>query len=392
MSSKPRKPRRQPAPPAIAPSTMPFSTTADMGAIVEAMADGVAIYDLTGKALYFNPAALRILGWDAAGIDPCSLSPQERAAIYHVRVISGDPHPTIAKMVQNTQAGISSGAQEWLMHRPDGTSVYIQIRQAPIRDRDTGATIGTVHLFHDITAWYEVNDIKDEFTSIASHELRAPLQPLMMASRFIQRWIARPEHAQEVVELAEEIVRQSKRMAGLVYDMLDMTRISSGRFSIQLAPCDLAKLVRDVVAEQYAISKREISVVGTDAPIPALADSERLWQVLTNLISNAIKYSAAPAPVEITVSQHRPQGMPWVRISVQDRGCGIPADNLPHLFERFYRASVSYQLEPQQQDGLGLGLYIAHAIVQSHGGRLSVESVVDVGSTFTCELPLAPAP
>ena len=392
MSTKHKKEPKLTSTAPITPSRVPFSNSADLAAIVELLGDGIITYNLSGDALYYNPAARSILGWDAVGIDPCSLTAQERLDIYQIEIVADDlPHrPSLKHLADQIQKGETMDAQEWRVHCPDGTLVHIQIRQMPIQDRVTGAVMGAVHIFHDITAWREINDIKDEFISVASHELRAPLQPLIMASRFIQRWIDHPEHKQEVIDLAEEVVRQSKRMSRLVADMIDMTRITAGRFNIQLVSCDIAAIVHNVAKEQQAITQRIVQVVPSDATMLGVADDERLWQVVTNLVGNAIKYSLAPTPIVITVAAFSENEALWARICVQDRGCGIPAAQLPHLFERFYRASISHQLAPQHQDSLGLGLYIAHAIVQEHGGRLSVESVVNQGSTFTVEIPVAP--
>lgn len=369
---------------------VPPAYSSELNTILAAVADGIVVYDRDGEALYYNPAALEILGWAAAGIDPRTLTFAERQAIYRMETIQGEP-VTGDAIVLARMATFDAQGREVRLHHPDGSSVMLVLRPAIIRDDLTGETLGVVHVIRDVTAWRESDAIKDEFMNVASHELRAPLQPLLLASRFIQRWIDRPERHDDLVGLAEEIARQTKRMANLVQDMYDMTRINSGVFAITPAPCDLAAIVRNVAEEQHAISQRDVAVTGADAPLPASVDSERIWQALTNLISNAIKYSAAPAPVIVTMMPFDKDGTPWVRIAIEDRGIGIPADHLPRLFERFYRASVTLQMTPQQHDGLGLGLYITHAIVAAHGGTLTVASEVDVGSVFTMELPVGEA-
>ncbi len=373
--------------PADMPLAHPHVYSSEMNTILEAVADGIVIYDLDGEPLYYNPAALQLLGWTQAGIDPRTLTYQERRAIYRLESMQGVPMEESSTAVEVAHVQ-QLATQEWRLHRPDGSAVLLSIHPAPIRDPLTDEVIGAVHVLRDVTVWRQNDAIKDEFMSIASHELRAPLQPLLLASRFVQRWIDRPERKAELHDLAEEIVLQAKRMSRLVLDMLDMTRIHAGRFAVQAVPCDLAKIVRNVADEQHTISQRDICVSGSEQPIPILGESERLWQALTNIIQNAIKYSIAPAPVVVAMTTHREDGRAWARVAVTDRGCGIPAEHLPRLFERFYRASVSYQVAPQQQDGLGLGLFIAHAIIDAHGGRLRATSELNVGSTFTIDLPL----
>jgi PAS domain S-box-containing protein len=359
----------------------------ELNTILDAVADGIIVYDRDGEALYYNPAALEILGWAAAGIDPRTLTFAERQAIYRMETPQGEPITGDA-IIMARMATFEQQGREVRLHRSDGSSVLLVLRPAIIRDDLTGETLGAVHVLRDVTAWRTSDAIKDEFMSVASHELRAPLQPLLLASRFIQRWIDRPERRDDLVGLADEIARQAKRMASLVQDMFDMTRINGGVFTITPAPCDLAAIVRNVAEEQQSISQRDVLLAGADAPISVTADSERIWQALTNLISNAIKYSPAPAPVTVTLMPFDVDGVPWVRVTVDDRGIGIPADHLPHLFERFYRASVTYQMAPQQYDGLGLGLYITQAIIAAHGGHLTATSEVGVGSTFTVDLPV----
>ena len=346
------------------------------------------MFDQTGKMIYCNPAAFAIMGWDSSGTDPLTLEAKELNAAVDLREVTGEAVPTPADPAAHL---LWSGERTWLVRRADGTQIAIGVLPAPLRDPATGEIVGAVHTFHDVSAWRQQDDVREEFLSVASHELRAPLQPLLLASRFIQRWIDRTDRRDDMVQLADEIVTQAKRMSLMVLDMLNMTRISAGRFSVDLAPTDIAKILRNVVAEQYTLTKRDIELVGADQPIPAQADDERLWQAFTNLISNAIKYSPAPAPVAITVTPFaEANGAPWLRIAVRDAGVGIPAEQLDHVFDRFYRASVAQKMERQQQDGLGLGLYITRAIVESHGGRIHAASTLGAGSTFTIELPLRP--
>jgi signal transduction histidine kinase len=167
--------------------------------------------------------------------------------------------------------------------------------------------------------------------------------------------------------------------------MLDMTRIQAGRLSFQKSACDLTETIANAVNEQRLVSQREILVIGLPSTLPAFVDAQRIWQVITNLLSNAIKYSSAQTPVEVTITTHHVNSRASVRISVRDYGIGIPPEQLTHVFDRFYRTP---EVLRGGQEGLGLGLYIARAIVEGHEGSLSVSSEPNIGSVFTLEIPL----
>ncbi len=378
-SSKPKK--TVPAPKSL-PWPVPPAT------ILGEMATGVIVLDRAGQPTYANPAALHLLGRDADDTDPHRLTADDLAALADLRDTAGQPIPNPA---ESTAPLPQTEERTWLVRRTDGTQVAVGALPAPLHDPASGEVVGTVHTLHSVARWYEQDATKEEFLSVASHELRAPLQPIMLASRFIQRWVARPEHREELTVLADQIVTQSKRLSQLVLDMINMTRINEGVFVIERDAADAANILRNVVTEQTTVTHRDIALIGADDPIPLQADGEKLWQAYTNLISNAIKYSPAPAPIAVTVTQFtEADGAPWLRVAVRDEGTGIAPDQVAHVFDRFFRAAVAKGMERQQQDGLGLGLYITRAIIESHGGRIAATSVLSVGSTFTIELPVVP--
>ncbi len=387
MSNKrPKSPASNKSTPKSLPPTVPpiIAKTGAAG-LLASLVDGVLVYDRAGELVYYNQAASDLMNWAAAGVDPRTRSFAERAALYEIYDIDGRPTTLTFENVAEALAGKVAQAHGWRLHRADGTIVYVHSQASTLRDEATGDVVGAIIIVRDMTPWGAANDTKEAFIGIASHELRAPLQPLIFASRFIQRWIDRTEHVEDLRELAEEIVRQSKRMARLVQDMLDMTRITSGHFTLDPAVCDIAAVVRNVAEEQQRATQRAVIVIGADDPLMATADAERLWQVLTNLVANAIKFSMAPAPVTLTLTTFAEADAPWLRIAVQDQGFGIAAKDVPYLFDRFYQPSAP--ATRQHRDGLGLGLYITHGIVTAHGGRIGVTSTLNRGSTFTVEIP-----
>ncbi|GAC1448934.1 MAG: hypothetical protein PVSMB4_06700 [Ktedonobacterales bacterium] len=224
---------------------------------------------------------------------------------------------------------------------------------------------------------------KDEFLSVASHELRTPLTSLKGRVQLARRRLQRAGLAEESYLAWME--RAIARMERLVNDLVDISRIQSGKLDLQSERFDLSVLCRHIAEEQAENAERPVTVEVPDTPIEAEGDADRIGQVLANLLSNALKYSPAYRPVVLTLQSGRGEAL----IRVRDEGPGIPADALPHLFERFYRVP-GIEVQSGTGVGLGLGLYICREIMERHGGRIWAESSVGHGSTFYVALPLVP--
>lgn len=249
---------------------------------------------------------------------------------------------------------------------------------------------GLAVYFRDITARKDLEaerdrlaTIKDDFIHIASHELRAPLTPMMLGMRMVQRAIGKPGQEATMQHRMDEVMARTKHLSRLIDDMLSMTRISEGQLALVKEPCDLSRTLRDAVETQRAFWHREITLAIMPNTVPALADAERIWQVYTNLISNACKYSPENTPVTVTADIVQQDREAYFRVSVQNQGAGIDAEALPHLFERFYRSQATVGKE-----GLGLGLFIAQGIAQGHGGGITATSAGGQGSIFTVLVPV----
>ncbi len=223
--------------------------------------------------------------------------------------------------------------------------------------------------------------LRDEFLSMAAHELKTPLTSLKALAQLLVRR-SPTEASARVVRGLQSITTQVDRMAALVNELLDLARLERGLFEPQRAPLDLGALISEVIDQVQILSDTHpMHLDPPPAPIIVAADGERLRQVLVNLLENAVKYSPAGGPVTIRVGHTAARAY----ITVQDQGMGIPADQVAHIFERFYRAGNA---RTAPISGLGLGLHISHAIVAQHGGNLTVTSAEGQGSTFTVELPL----
>lgn len=225
---------------------------------------------------------------------------------------------------------------------------------------------------------------RDEFLSVASHELKTPLTTLLLQLQSLQR-LAKKEQ-QMPVELAYRLeigLRQSRRLARLVDELLDVSRIMHGKIAVETIEMDLAEALREAIdrhAADAAEAGSTITVHGADQPLEGRWDLMRIEQVLANLLSNAIKYGGG-RPIEVALRQVGRK----VEISVTDHGIGISEEDQRRVFDRFERA-----VSLRHYGGFGLGLWITRQIVEAHGGTISVHSTLGEGSTFTVCLPLEP--
>jgi len=227
--------------------------------------------------------------------------------------------------------------------------------------------------------------MRDDFMSMVSHELRTPLNTLYLETQLRQLHLSKGNLANFAADrlpaMIERDQRQIRNMVRLINDMLDVTRMRRGALSIQPQPVDLAALARAVVENLRQQAEAAGSVITLDAPagLHGVWDEFRIEQVLTNLLTNALRYGGGK-PVEMVV---QPIG-DMARVSVRDRGIGIAPEDHERIFEQFERTESSRQ----HAAGLGLGLYITRKIVDLHAGRIALESAPGQGSTFVVELPL----
>ncbi len=253
---------------------------------------------------------------------------------------------------------------------------------APVRTGE-GEGWGAVAVVRDITAERQLDQMRRQFISDASHEIKTPLTSIGgFAGAIADGTAATPE---ERTRSASLIVREVERLTRLVNELLDLSKIESGAVKLELEEVELPELIEGAV-EAFGGQAQEKQVrIEAEAPadLPAVrADPDRVYQVLVNLLSNALRFNR-PAS-EIRVSAHIEDG--FVRVAVEDTGPGIPADQLPRIWERFHRADTS---RARQDGGTGLGLAIVRSIIEAHGGKVSAESELGKGSIFSFTLPIA---
>jgi signal transduction histidine kinase len=226
----------------------------------------------------------------------------------------------------------------------------------------------------------ELARLREEFASVIAHDLRNPVNALRLQSELLLRQgdgdeLRVPRRAMERVD------RATGDLARMIDDLLDASRLESSRLELQREPHALAELVAEVVEQQRpALRSHPVELRPRPAP-RALVDRIRFTQILANLLDNAAKYSDEGRPIRVSVGP----ADGGVAVRVEDEGWGIPAEELPRLFDRFYQAKRARA----KKVGLGLGLYIVKGLIEAHGGQISVESTVGRGSAFTVWLPAA---
>ena len=243
----------------------------------------------------------------------------------------------------------------------------------------------------NVIALREANKRMDEFLGIACHELKTPLAAIKGNIQLAERRFARLVRQQEkpidalLPELLANANRQTDRLDRLVSDLLDVSRIQAGKLEMREMPCNLVDIVRDTVQEQRLISRSRKLLL--DMPsietVPIYADAVRIGQVVTNFLTNALKYSLEDCSVEVTLSVDGNTA----RVAVRDQGPGFPPEEKEHIWERFHRVK-GVEVQSGSGVGLGLGLYISRTIIERHGGHVDVESIPGQGSTFWFTLPL----
>jgi signal transduction histidine kinase/CHASE2 domain-containing sensor protein len=249
------------------------------------------------------------------------------------------------------------------------------------RPDDTGPVLGIVASFSDITRQQELQQAKNDVMALVSHELRTPLTAIQAISEVLTRFDVEHERRREM-HLA--INDESKRLARMIDEYLDLTRLESGARPLRLEPVRMAQLIeRTLLLLDPVAANSEIRIVRRFAPnLPAvMADPDLIGRTLTNLVANAVKFSSPRRDVLVEADAEND----FLRIAVRDQGCGIPREMLPRIFEKFYRVP---RLEDADAHGTGLGLAFVRDIAELHGGRITAESEVGVGSLFTLRLPL----
>lgn len=343
-----------------------------LNTVIDAMPAGVLVSDATGKITLANSAAKTLTGGLATAGKP---EPGGRYALHH---LDGSPlTPEELPLLAAIRQGEPIENVEFLARRDDGAEWAILAAASPVRGRK-GAITGAVAVFQDISERKKAEQLRQEYTSLISHDLRAPLTVIIGQVGLLRRLIAK-NGDERLRASTEAIYGAGMRMNAMIEDLVDSARLESGVMEMRKRPVSLPNLVTSSIQAAVPPSEAYRVQVRMDAGLPNVCgDPDRLSRVIANLLTNGLKYSESGTPVRICLENSDKA----VIVSVADQGHGVPKEDIPRLFSRFFRSATRQGVE-----GLGLGLYISRMLVEAHGGRIWVESELGKGSTFRFSLP-----
>jgi PAS domain S-box-containing protein len=358
--------------------------------ILESVGDGIFGIDLNGICTVINPAALQMIGFKSDEV----LGKYMHDLTHHTRV-DGSPYPAAECPINNSVNDLDTvRVANEVFWRKDGTSFPVEYVARPQIEIDSnaagdpakpGKAVGVVVAFTDTTERRALDRMKDEFISTVSHELRTPLTSLRAALGLVTggSLASRPDKVKQMLEIA---TGNTDRLVRLVNDILELERIGSGKAELHYTMSSADDLFRRAAGlQQTSAAKSQIRITFNSQGVNVWADPDRILQTLTNLISNAIKFSPAGSEIQLRalrVDQNEAE------LQVRDQGRGIPADKLETIFERFQQVDAS---DSREMGGTGLGLAICRSIIAQHGGRIWATSTVGRGSTFHFTLPTRPS-
>ncbi|HTW07635.1 MAG TPA: ATP-binding protein [Acidimicrobiales bacterium] len=348
------------------------------GALMASVGEGVATIAPDGRLQSANPALGRMLG--APDIDLVGKSWDEALRFYDERGHTVAWAGSLTHQAIEQRTVVATTGYERFLARADGRRLPVSVTAAPLLAGEE--LLGAVLVLRDISSEREVDQLKSSLVSTVSHELRTPLT---MVQGFAELLIAREDLGeQRCREALGQIHSSALRLGRLIDDLLSVSRIDSGKLRVDLAAVDVAQVLYEVERAVAATPNAGRLVVNVAPGFPAvLADRDKLFQVVTNLVSNALKYSEAPRPVTVVATC----GPDHAEISVADQGIGLSETECKQVFEKFVRADHP---EVRKVSGTGLGLYISKSLVEMQHGQIWVNSEPGQGSVFAFSLPLAP--
>ncbi|MDA2922837.1 ATP-binding protein [Patescibacteria group bacterium AH-259-L07] len=344
-------------------------------AILVSIADGVLVIDTNRKLILINPSVERITGFSQ---DECVGKPYNEV----FKFLKEDDKKENIEFIENalTSGELSTMYNHTVLVKKDGVEMPAASSAAAIRD-EKGTIIGGVAVFRDITKEREMDRIKSEFVSLASHQLRTPVTIIKWGTETLLKGLEKKLTKKEMEQL-QRIYRGSSRMIELVNDLLNVSRLESKRLVFKTEEVQFEELIDKVIEEYQPYlekKKAKLSYKKPDTLLPKVTiDPEKIRQVIIILLDNAIKYSPEGSEIKLKIEQHDHE----IVYSTADSGVGIPKKQEEKIFSRFFRAE-----NVSQKPGTGLGLYLAKGLIEASGGKIWFDSVEGKGTTFFFTLP-----
>lgn len=342
--------------------------------ILETLAEGLVIVNREGTMVFVNTMAEQLLGLSKeAMLERNYHDPRWQNLRLDGSDLPKDEHPIYITM--NT--GETVFDREIGIKRADGDHFFISVNSAPLRN-DAGEITGAIGTFIDVTQRRRSAQMKDEFVSTVSHELKTPLTSIKAYLQMLDRSVGGAEVNSR--RFLDRLSIQVNRLETLIKDFLDVTRIDSDKLQLRATEFDMKPVLEDLIKDLQMVNNTHKLIITHNQSVKVVTDQNRVIQVLTNLITNAVKYSPAAKEVRIALRTENDEMV----CSVQDFGIGIPEGQKSLVFDRFHQAGHN----KGSGLSLGLGLYISREIVNRAGGRIWLDSVPGEGSTFYFSLPL----
>lgn len=341
-------------------------------ATIGALSDGIWICNQAGTIEIVNNAGL-----DMFGLDRKAVVGQPLSVFDQLLSVQSEEYPYLGLRIALQGVVVRAKCEVRVSH--DYEPVMIDICTTPIRD-EGGDLFGAVALVRDISRAATMERMRDDFLSIAAHELKTPITALKGYAQLALRRASKMSEIQDISRTLTTIDEQADRINSLINKLLEVSHIRSGQLELHWSYFDLQALIVSVVSKIYVHMPQYPIIVSPHPPILMKADRERLKEVVYNLLDNGVKYSQPGVPIEVMTKMVDGN----VLVLVRDRGLGIPVEQLPFIFDQWYQA---HDATSGDYGGMGLGLYISKQIVEQHGGSIWVTSSEAEGTTAGFTIP-----
>ncbi len=339
--------------------------------------DGLMVLDEENKIEFLNPQGEKILGVKSSQVNGKGLSDLRK-------------FPKLGKLNRSLNKKIKNWQDKKELYLEDPLKKFFEVSEAVMKDKESGERKRIITL-HDITREKGIERMKNEFISIAAHQLRTPLSAIKWSLEFLEDELKKKlgeDYSGEIEDYLEKNISSNERMISLVNDLLNVSRIEEGRFIYQTKKISLPKLLREVIEQSSSkVKNKNIKLKITKLPndLPEVkVDEEKVKLAIQNLVDNAIKYSFPKGRVLFRFRKIKEKRKTYVQLEVEDNGMGISLEDQEKIFLKFSRGNNAMK---SQTEGSGLGLFIAKNIAEAHQGDLWFESSLNKGSIFYLRLP-----